>query len=290
MTDADSPAQPYATNEEYEFADEEKGPVENGTGTLRRRRVPGKGKHGSSGILDEDDSDEEDDILARDREACESLLEEEQQSFARIKDGHKESRLPENTISFIIAAPICSSPFSLGAAVIVLKLTLYGLAIFNTRQKSKPIAVNPEVIITQLLAIFVASFTQRDIANAVQFVYEGYASVEGHFPSDITQWGWRTAVFVALLQGASGLAAIFELISVSQSVLDVLLNFAAVAIVMTLDGVFFRLASLGFLGEKCRRQTEIVSGTYFRVSHSPRFGYCTKVLLLIFIFFVMVIC
>ena len=52
MTDADNLAQPYATNEEYEFADEEKGPAEDGTGTLRRRRLPGKGKHGSSGILD----------------------------------------------------------------------------------------------------------------------------------------------------------------------------------------------------------------------------------------------
>jgi uncharacterized membrane protein len=124
----------------------------------------------------------------------------------------------------------------------------------------------------------------------VQFVSEGYASVEGHFASDITLWGWCTAVFVSLLQGAFGLAAIFELISVSQSVLDVLLNFAAVAIVMKLDVVFFQLASLGFLGESCQFQTEEVSGTYFRVGHSPRLGYMKKMSLLIAIFLVMLGC
>ena len=89
MTDADNLAQPYATNEEYDFADEEKGPVGDGTGTLSRA----PGKYGSSGILDDDGSDD-DEILARDREACESLLEEEQQSFARIKDGHRSHDYP----------------------------------------------------------------------------------------------------------------------------------------------------------------------------------------------------
>ena len=229
-------------------------------------------------------------ILARDREVCESLLEEEQQSFARIKDGHKESRLPENTTSFIIAAPICSYPFSLGAAVIILKLMLYGLALVNTSIKRNPISVSPEVRITQVLAMVVASFTQRDVENTVQFVYEGYASVEGHFDGDITLWGWRTAVFVALLQGALGLVTIFVMIGVSRNVLDVLLNFAAVAMVMKLDVTAFRLASLGFLGESCQFQTEEVSGTYFRVGHSPRLGYMQKMLLLIAIFLVMLGC
>jgi hypothetical protein len=161
---------------------------------------------------------------ACDREVRDSLLGEEQQSFARIKEGHKESVLPKNTISFIIAAPIWSSHFNLGAALVVLKLSLYSLAIFSSNNQPSPLSVDLEVRIVQLLAIFVASFTQSDVANAVQLVYDGYASVEGHFSGGVTLWGLRTTVFVAFLQGALGLGAIYELISDSRTVLDLFLN------------------------------------------------------------------
>ena len=219
----------FATNMTYMLEDKEKEPEENETGVFPR----------VSGILDEDDGDEEDirevrenrlleeeQSLARalDREVRDSLMEEEQQSFARIKEGHKESVLPKNTISFIIAAPIWSSHFNLGAALVVLKLSLYSLAIFSSNNQPSPLSVDLEVRIVQLLAIFVASFTQSDVANAVQLVYDGYASVEGHFSGGVTLWGWRTTVFVAFLQGALGLGAIYELISDSRTVLDLFLN------------------------------------------------------------------
>jgi hypothetical protein len=55
------------------------------------------------------------------------------------------------------------------------------------------------------------------------------------------------------------LAAIFEFLAISRTVLDVVLNFAAVAFVVTLDKAAFQLSSLGFLGE----QSEKISGTWF---------------------------
>ena len=314
MTDIESLAEPYAEpyafNKAEKIADEEKEPEEVGTGDLSRAlgEYELSGLFGADDAIDEDDkrladeesafdrgkvfraslSDEEQESFARaDKNVRDRLLDEEQESFARIKDGSKESRLPGKSISFIIAAPIFSSSFNLGAAMIVLKLTLYGLAYYNAFEQPNPVAVSLEVIITQGLAIFVASFTQVDVANSVQLFHEGYASVAGRFQNAGTLSVWLTAVLLAFLQGGFGLAAMFEFITVSHTVLDVFLNFAAVAFVMTLDGVAFRLASHGFLGESCQSYTEIVSGTYFQVSHSPKCGYIRKIALLMFIWAIM---
>ena len=106
MTTTESLAEPYAyaTNKAETFQDEEEGLEEEEeeveeTGALSRA----PGRYGSScGLYNDDDSDEddsneddsnEDDIFARDKADRDSLLEEEQESFARIKDGHTESRL-----------------------------------------------------------------------------------------------------------------------------------------------------------------------------------------------------
>jgi hypothetical protein len=320
MTDieniAEPYAEPYAFNKAEKIADEEKEPEEVGTWNLPR----GLGENEFSGLIGGDDgSDEDDKRLAVEEKAYDrdtvyptSLMEEEeQQSVARDRDKtardglldqkqeerpEEQSRLPRKTISFIITEPIFSSSSNVGAAMIFLKLTLYGLAYYNASVQPDPVALSLEVMITQALAIFVASFTQVDVATAVQLFHEGHASVKDRFDS-VKPSVWYAAAFLAFLQGCFGLAAIFEFITVSRTVLDVFLNFAAVAFVMTLDGVAFQLASHGFLGESCQSSTQKVSGTYFQVTHTPfaikvprtsfqvslnlKFGYIKKIVLLV---------
>lgn len=221
------------------------------------------------------------DGTAEDKSVRKALLMEEKASFMLIKEGHIESKLCKDTTSFIITSPNNSAPFAIGFSVGFLKIFLYILAFVNWRRKPNTVTIDWEVAVTQFLAVFLASFTNTDIANAVKFIYEGYDSYQGHFDGNVTYGKWVLAVCMALAQGGAGLTTMFDLILTSRDVLTVFLNFAAVYSVMHLDRAFFVLASsAGILGKCAKWETERISTTTYRVGHNRPFGGCKKVLLL----------
>ena len=187
----------------------------------------------------------------------------------------KFTSLPEDTFSFVISSKPLSFPFVTALGVYALKTLIFYLVLVNLisgdvnfNKVGVPVSVDTAVVISQFLAFAISVMTQQDLVSAMILVYLGYSPEmlevfgrDGHGGGRFAQWAF--AIFCAFSDGLFGLAVTFLLIVTSSTVLDVLLNFAAVEFVSGLDDAAFYLAQKGFLGRLNKIETDIVGeGTY----------------------------
>ena len=164
------------------------------------------------------------------------------------------SKFNEDTFSFIIVSKPWSQPFLTGLLIFALKTSIFLLVLANVidwntkfNKLGIPVNVNSTVVISQFFAFGITVFTQDDLITVMVLLYEGYRDVNRSI-EQVSYTQWAFAVSLALLDALLGLFATFVLIVNSSTVLEVLLNFAAVEFVSQLDNTTFELSTKGFTG------------------------------------------
>ena len=191
--------------------------------------------------------------------------------------------LNEDTFSFLISAHPLSIPFLTGMLAFALKNTIFYLVLVNLidfdsefNRLGIPVSVGTDVLGSQLLAFGISVFTQNDLVTGMILLYQGYSTdmkdVYGRHNGVAGGGGyfgqWAFAVLCLFADGLFGLAVTFLLIVTSPDVLSVLLNFAAVEFVASLDEAVFSLAGMGFLGHINRLEAVLVTeSTYIARRH-----------------------
>ena len=214
------------------------------------------------------------------------------------------SSLNPTSFSFLLSARVCSIPFFTGVASYLLKNAILGLLLFNLLDLGDnhtlgnnnnmigiPVAVEAIVAVIQVLSMGIAVVTQKHLIDALVLMYQGYSNDMREMFGNRSRRGgrhrrhrhhrrggggghhrrqWLFYLVVLLVDGLFGLSVTFVLVVTSETVLGVLLNFAAVQFVASLDQVVFSLSSLGFLGKANQRETDRVSNTAYRVLRKRR--------------------
>ena len=194
-----------------------------------------------------------------------------------------ETTLNEDTFSFVISAPVVSGPFLTGILVFLIKTLLYGLTLIDLMNilngfdvsANIPVAVDSLVFYTQFIALCIAVLTQNDMIISLKLLYEGFgrnkvgAGICDAFPH-ATYPKWLFAVILLFFEGLLGLLATLFLTITSTTILDVLLNFAAVEFISSLDDSAFYLASIGYLGRANRLEAETIAATAYPLPHKMK--------------------
>ena len=174
-------------------------------------------------------------------------------------------KLPEDTFSFLISANWKSKPFRTGILVFVLKTAIFGIFAYNNVDWTKnfnkldiPVAVDIPVSLSQVVAFFLSVYGKNDLVGAFTTYFRGYnSSIKDAFGPDARDdperggghsWQWGLSIALSILDGLVGLVVTFLLVVKSGTVLDVLLNFAAVEFVAEIDETAFYFAEMGFFG------------------------------------------
>ena len=188
-----------------------------------------------------------------------------------VADEDGNVALLEDTFSFLIASKPGSVPFTTGFLVFLLKNVTFTLVVMNLIDMTKifnklniPVAVDFSVMLSQFLAFMISVFTQNDLVNALIHLFKGYdISIKETYGRDGRGGGsraqWVLSLACAFIDGLFGLAVTFLLVVTSSTVLDVLLNFAAVEFVSGLDEAAFFLAQMGFIGKKNQEEAKVVT-------------------------------
>jgi len=204
-----------------------------------------------------DDDDDDDDVNTSKAEPEDDLV-----------------QFPADTFGFLIVSRPCSIPFFTAWFVVALKNTIFAMVCFDLAGRDPegisaliPVLVSQSVFVTQLLSYGLLILTQNDLLSAATLLYRGYnEDIQRTFPQGGQKWQWLMSVIMAFVDGAFGISTTFLLVVTSDTVLDVILNFAAVAFVSDLDEIFFALAQIGILGKANFNAAEAVA---FRSYRSP---------------------
>jgi hypothetical protein len=191
-----------------------------------------------------------------------------------------EPCLPGDTFSFLIYSPVLRSrTFYLATFVFLFQMFIYGVLAYditsvlsNKKNRFKiPVNVEIPVRIAEFLALLVAIITQDEVRKAVNLLRDGFDQdlLPKAFPG-ATKVKWGLSIAARAIEGLFGLLLTCLLIMQSTKVLDLLLNFLAMAFVSQLDDVVFVLTRegfVGFLGRVLQNEAKKVSDTYYHASH-----------------------
>ena len=156
-----------------------------------------------------------------------------------ISEAEKIGSLSEDSFSFLVSAPVCSTPFITGAVVLTLKCSIFVLLVINLIDFS-PNSRNPfnipasntiTVLICQLLALIIAIVTQNDISTALVKRHDGHReSAIGMAFVGASKSKYYGSTVLQFIAGILGLLSTFLLIVQSSDIVELLLNFTAVRI------------------------------------------------------------
>ena len=201
----------------------------------------------------------------------------------RLKDEDDEvASLDQNTFSFLISSRFLSIPFLTGLFVFAVKNGIFYLTLANVVNFRKPfnklgvpVTTSLPVSIAQFFAYCIAVLTQDDLLTAVILLMQGYDAdmrrVFGRNAGGGTSWQWSLTLVISFFDGLFGLMVTFLLIVRAPTVLDVILNFAAVEFVTGLDEAAFVLAKLGLLGLSNKLEAARVEEGTYSTKHQVKF-------------------
>ena len=233
--------------------------------------------------------------------SCQSIRDEEMESFIEeepwedesshdpplhngdehaepMDEDSQELSLAEDTFSFLISSHICSMPFLSGALVFLFKNLIFCLLLFNLinihgtdfNRLGVPVSVETVVAVMQCLALGICVLGRHELVTAVILLYQGYnpdmLMVYGRSgQGGGTRFQWALSMLCSGIGGLLGLTVSFLLIVTAESVLDVLLSFAAVSFVSSLDQGAFYLAQMGFFGTANKIESILVTEATYAV-------------------------
>jgi hypothetical protein len=182
--------------------------------------------------------------------------------------------LGEDVYSLIFISPVCSVSFLFAASMIALKLTLFTLLAVDLLERSSEggrfASEDPLIRATQFFLLPVAVAMQEDLI----YVYTRIGNIR--YDKTIMEkspaakeWKFALSFFLRFLDGSYSLIVNFVLLLITDDVLSLFLNFAALAFLQSLDDVAFSLAADGVLGDRMEDNCTIVKASSLpkRVGH-----------------------
>lgn len=157
-------------------------------------------------------------------------------------DDDADQSLHEDTYAFILNSPLCSYSFILGLFVFLVQEVVFFLMFssltrigesddFDATDFGIPVNVDPAVRILQMVAMAFTVLTQTDIIKGLDLTrLIGNRSFRDSYPH-IPTWRILLCIITLLLEGLVGTLVSFVLIVTSDNVVDLLLNFTAMAFV-----------------------------------------------------------
>ncbi|CAB9516183.1 expressed unknown protein [Seminavis robusta] len=176
----------------------------------------------------------------------------------------------QSTYSLIYLCSIDSPAFWYAAFVYFLQITTILLTMIDVIDwdgLNLPPMVDLSVTIAQGVTLFQAIAFQSDLIEVVMKFKDGFhpEALEKHPGASYATW--LVSCIAQLIAGLLLLVTIFILILQVDSVLDIMLNFAALEFMADIDDVAFSLAKSGFLGGSIQRAATGV--TNFKVRKRP---------------------
>jgi len=228
-----------------------------GGGSLELRDLSTRNADETNAFLDgANDNTPEDEVMAA--------------TISRRKHNRRESvielkELPHNLYSVMFLAALDSNSFTFATIVFMFQAAMISLALvdlIDMDNEKNPLKVPEDVVGTiraaQGLALILAVAVQNDLKQSIQMLHAGYdPSITNRLP-DATFTTWMIAYIAQLLVGSAFLAVIFVLVVRSSSVIEIFLNFAALAFISEIDDVFFELGLQGFFEESIRDTCKLV--------------------------------
>ncbi|CAB9506909.1 expressed unknown protein [Seminavis robusta] len=179
----------------------------------------------------------------------------------------------ESTYSLFYLCPVNSFAFWYAAFVYFLQITTILLTMIDvidwdgTTGLNLPPMVDVSVTIAQGVALFQAVAFQSDLIGAVSKFKEGFHHEVLKEHPGATYATWFLSCTAELFAGSLLLVTIFVLIMQVDTVLDIMLNFAALEFMANIDDVAFSLAKTGFIGNRLQGAANNVAT--FRVRKRP---------------------
>jgi hypothetical protein len=160
----------------------------------------------------------------------------------------EEFELGEDVYSLIFVSPVCSISFFFSLYIALLKLTLFTFLALDLYTRSDGAFDNKNALVrgTQFFLIPVAIAMQQDLIH----VYTRIANIR-YDPSILeispsaTEWKFAFSFLLRFCDGLYSLIINFVVLLITDEVLSIFLNFAALGFLQTIDDVAFNLASQG---------------------------------------------
>ena len=184
--------------------------------------------------------------------------------------------LPKDVYSLIVAVKPWSNGFwvvccTVLVQIIVLVLisvdsiSLRGDDEYPTNLLGVPATSELQVTLAQFLALTIASLSQYDVVQAIILYNVGYEPEQIQacindarlFHPEYMRTRWFASLALRFCIGFSTIVVTFMLVSQSETVRDVMLDFTAIEFVSQLDEIVFILISFGFFGRKVKQYTDL---------------------------------
>ncbi|CAB9529527.1 unknown protein [Seminavis robusta] len=164
----------------------------------------------------------------------------------------------ESTYSLFYLCSVNSWAFWYAAFIYVLQITTILLTMIDVvdwggNGLNLPPMVDLSVTIAQGVALFQAVAFQSDLIQVVMKFKDGFHPEVLDTHPGATYSTWLLSCLAQLFAGLLLLVTIFILVMQVDSVLDIMLNFAALEFMADIDDVAFTLAKSGFIGSSTQR-------------------------------------
>jgi len=171
--------------------------------------------------------------------------------------------LSEDVYAFVFACPICSAPFWFAMYFIVTKYTIFWCMLLNslTRDGEYRGPSQWTVQAVKFLLIPVAIAMQEDLMtayyNCANKIYDRTVTKGSTQFRHATFKKWVLSNFLRCLDGLLSLAVCFSIMLITNTVLGVFLNFAALHFLQGIDDIFYELSQRGFFFDAMEDATQL---------------------------------
>jgi hypothetical protein len=196
-----------------------------------------------------------------------TTIEENSNESDSKKDVEDTYEVGEDVYALVFTSPVNSSAFLFAFTVIIVKYALFGflaLDLYDQTQQGEAFFSPKDSLIraTQFLLLPIAISLQEDLI----YVYTRLANIKYNSDLTLTNPSATKSKFVLsfvlrLLDGLFSLTINFVLIMITDNVLGIFLNFAALHFLQGIDDVAFRMAHKGFLGDQMEDRCNVVEQT-----------------------------
>eukprot|EP00525_Craspedostauros_australis_P013026 CAMPEP_0198135188 /NCGR_PEP_ID=MMETSP1442-20131203/60461_1 /TAXON_ID= /ORGANISM="Craspedostauros australis, Strain CCMP3328" /LENGTH=285 /DNA_ID=CAMNT_0043796349 /DNA_START=32 /DNA_END=889 /DNA_ORIENTATION=+ len=160
--------------------------------------------------------------------------------------------LGEDVYSLIFISPVCSFSFAFAIYMIILKLILFTFLAIDLYDQSSGQFGDKSTLIraTQFFLLPVAIALQEDLIHVYTRVanIQYDPAIQDRVPS-ATETKFALSFLLRFLDGLYSLITNFVLVLITDEVLSVFLNFAALGFLQSIDDIAFHLAANGYLGD-----------------------------------------
>ena len=172
--------------------------------------------------------------------------------------------LSEDVYAFILACPVFSAPFWFAAYFILVKCICYFVLMIGIKNDHEFEGTHM-VQVVKLFLIPVAVAMQEDLmtvyANAANKKYDGSVMKADNYAT----WAkWVLSNFLRLIDGLLSLGVNFGVMLMTNTILGIFLNFAALHFLQFIDDVLYELAEKGFFGDTMEEATILSKTIKFR--------------------------